>query len=747
MRLAKPVLALNILLASAGALYGQIQLRSGVPVHFLVTEIYAVILNGANGYVIPIPPGPIELSVDVQIAPPTAALQVFVRCGQDVGGANNNSPVFDTTGITVNGTANLYLARPNGGADGNCYIAFEPSKTAAAGIGGRLTATINPLPAGTLVNVPSLASIYLAGQPAGTKFGTLSVPSNSPVQVPISLTAGQGLHILAGGQINSLPPDGAVNGGASGTSSLPLEPFLPPGTGMFGLSNVVARKSALLGVFVGDSIDSENTPPSLDFFFSGMPDVQTLYPMLQQVFYVGDDVTPSGDKRVFVDPQGATRLFLASIAGGFDATGEFVASVSTATIPEAAIAGNPLELSGLADLFLADQPAGTSVGTPFATALMPYGAPPKVPLTLTAGEKLHFRAVDRIALAPMGLLPAGLTTSPTSAAGGLSAAPTFGLVGVFVGDKIDATKPPAGLRADYTSANVQPLLQQTFYIGNGTTIMSQDRTFTVPAGATRLILADGGGGTESPGSNIVAVTPDNPNAPQISDGGIVSNAGFATGPVAAGSMVAIFGTNLGATSLPSATPLPAMLGGTQIYFDTIPAPLFYVSPTQVVAQVPMELYGKTSALVTPVNNGVPGIAQTVKLAPFAAGIFTTGAGDPIITDYNTGALVSPAAPASRGDTLIIWATGIGPTVLDPATGHIAPNAASPASLPINVVLKSPSSGMQVTPPVAYAGLAPGFIGLDQINVQIPQDAPTGTVIVMLQSPGLTAANPVTIGIK
>jgi uncharacterized protein (TIGR03437 family) len=211
--------------------------------------------------------------------------------------------------------------------------------------------------------------------------------------------------------------------------------------------------------------------------------------------------------------------------------------------------------------------------------------------------------------------------------------------------------------------------------------------------------------------------------------------------------VAIFGTNLCPSILSSPAPLPTKLGGTQIYFDTFPAALFYVSPTQIVAQVPFEVYGRTSALVTPINNGVPGIAQTIMLAPLAAGIFTTGTGDPIITDYNTGQLVSTSAPASRGDTLIIWATGLGPTVLDPATGYAAPNAASPASLPINVVLKSPDTGKQVSPPVGYAGLAPGFVALDQINVQIPQDAPTGTVIVALQSPGLTSANPVTIGIK
>ncbi len=119
----------------------------------------------------------------------------------------------------------------------------------------------------------------------------------------------------------------------------------------------------------------------------------------------------------------------------------------------------------------------------------------------------------------------------------------------------------------------------------------------------------------------------------------------------------------------------------------------------------------------------------------------------MITDSNTGKLLSTSVPASRGDTLILWATGLGPTLLDPQSGHSAPEALSPTLLPIQVLFKGASSGAQVAGVVAYAGLAPGFIGLDQINVQIPQTAPTGTVIVTLQSPSIGAAKSLTIGIQ
>ena len=133
----------------------------------------------------------------------------------------------------------------------------------------------------------------------------------------------------------------------------------------------------------------------------------------------------------------------------------------------------------------------------------------------------------------------------------------------------------------------------------------------------------------------------------------MNHAGFATGPVSPGSMVAIFGSDFGPQSFPSSVRLPATLGGTQVFFNATPAPLFYVRPTQVVSQVPIELYGQSHALVTPVYNGIAGVAQVVTLATFAAAIFTTDAGEPVIIDNNTGLLVSPSAPASVGDVLII----------------------------------------------------------------------------------------------
>lgn len=77
--------------------------------------------------------------------------------------------------------------------------------------------------------------------------------------------------------------------------------------------------------------------------------------------------------------------------------------------------------------------------------------------------------------------------------------------------------------------------------------------------------------------------------PVISQGGVVNAASY-TQPVVPGSIMAIFGTNLASgVYSAAATPLPTILGNTSVSMNGVPAPLFYVSPNQINAQVPSSL--------------------------------------------------------------------------------------------------------------------------------------------------------------
>src|SRR6516164_7994603 len=99
------IAALRAALLVAGlstGLCAQTTLMSGVPVQFYLTANSAAILNGRNGYLIPVPADPVGLVVNAQITPPDSGVNIYVRCGSDVPG---NGSAFDTmAGTGLNGT-------------------------------------------------------------------------------------------------------------------------------------------------------------------------------------------------------------------------------------------------------------------------------------------------------------------------------------------------------------------------------------------------------------------------------------------------------------------------------------------------------------------------------------------------------------------------------------------------------------------------------------------------------------------
>ncbi len=126
--------------------------------------------------------------------------------------------------------------------------------------------------------------------------------------------------------------------------------------------------------------------------------------------------------------------------------------------------------------------------------------------------------------------------------------------------------------------------------------------------------------------------------PSVTAGGVLNGASFATGqPVAPGSLVSIFGTNLASTSsAATSVPLSTLLGGVTVTFNNIAAPLNYVSGTQINAQLPFELTGSSTAQVVVTNNGTASAAQSLQVASVAPGIFALTGGQAVAygnTDY------------------------------------------------------------------------------------------------------------------
>lgn len=261
-----------------------------------------------------------------------------------------------------------------------------------------------------------------------------------------------------------------------------------------------------------------------------------------------------------------------------------------------------------------------------------------------------------------------------------------------------------------------------------------------PAGATVLYGTTQAGTVFSLQPGTVAGPP-----PFLNPGGIV-NAGSFTAPVAPGSIASAFGEFLLSSPL-SATesPLPTGLAGLYLEFGAGElAPLFYASGGQVNFQVPWELDGFSQITVTPFVNGLPGATQTINLVQFAPAIFTTnatGSGQGAILDPSY-RLVDSSNPATAGAFVLIFCTGLGDATADPATGSPAP----PVELLQTLIAPTVTIG-GLPAHVSFSGLAPGYVGLYQVNVQVPAGLAANNAAPVVLSIGGAASNTVTIAVQ
>ena len=212
--------------------------------------------------------------------------------------------------------------------------------------------------------------------------------------------------------------------------------------------------------------------------------------------------------------------------------------------------------------------------------------------------------------------------------------------------------------------------------------------------------------------------------PTLSASGVASAASGANGSVSPGEIIALYGSDLGpATGVlnsgydPSTGALPTTLGGVGVTFDGLAAPLFYVSGDQVNVQVPYEVAGEAVTSIVVSYNGIASFPVVVPVLTARPGIFGYNGQALILT--LSGAVVNAANPASRGQSVVLFGTG--PGVVNPYVPTGKPAPASPLSQASNP--QAQIGGQSAT--VSFAGMAPGFAGLMQINLQVPLAAPTG----------------------
>ena len=221
--------------------------------------------------------------------------------------------------------------------------------------------------------------------------------------------------------------------------------------------------------------------------------------------------------------------------------------------------------------------------------------------------------------------------------------------------------------------------------------------------------------------------------------GIVNGASFAASvPVAPGSIVSIFGDALaeflgGASS----APLPIALKHVSVSFDfpetglSVAAPLFYASPQQLNIQVPWEFAGHNFAIVKVRINDTVSNTFTLNLRDVAPGVFEFNYQGQLlaVATHANGSVITPASPARKGETIVVYGTGFGPLQMAQATGHPAPDV---GEVRLNTIPVSTIGS------VVFAGLAPGFVGLNQLNVSISPSAPSGAHELRFSTGGLTS---------
>jgi uncharacterized protein (TIGR03437 family) len=220
---------------------------------------------------------------------------------------------------------------------------------------------------------------------------------------------------------------------------------------------------------------------------------------------------------------------------------------------------------------------------------------------------------------------------------------------------------------------------------------------------------------------------------------VVNGASFAPGGVVAGAMATAFGTNLTSgtgINITSSLPLPNNFLMDTLMVNNHPAALFAVDNVngqqQINFQVPWEVAAGPSATIVAMSNGTPSAAITVPVLAAQPGIFNyTVGGDTFGAILHANfQLADTAHPAEPGEIVLIYCTGLGAVANLPADGD-AGNGQETRNSPTVTIGGSKAA-------VSFSGLAPGFVGLYQVNAQVPATLAKGNQAVTIEMAAATS---------
>jgi uncharacterized protein (TIGR03437 family) len=282
------------------------------------------------------------------------------------------------------------------------------------------------------------------------------------------------------------------------------------------------------------------------------------------------------------------------------------------------------------------------------------------------------------------------------------------------------------------TVNVGPVIKGISNIAGSSNI-----TRLVPCGSGRLAFGVG--------NQLFIVYPSSaaPPVPSVMASSLANAASGAPG-AAEGGLVSLYGSNIvpsGVLSVASGFPLPTELEGISVTVGGLAAPLLAVANTngtgQINFQMPFGLAGHGSLPLVVNNGGILSNPVEIQALPAQPGVFlVNGQGAIFHEDFS---YVTSSSPASAGETIIIYCTGLGAVNPQVETGFPAPTSPLAISATPTVTIGG------VSAQVSFSGLAPGFAGLYQINVMVPQSV-SGTAQLVI-AVGAVSSAPVSLAVK
>ncbi|MFN7996013.1 MAG: SBBP repeat-containing protein [Bryobacteraceae bacterium] len=205
---------------------------------------------------------------------------------------------------------------------------------------------------------------------------------------------------------------------------------------------------------------------------------------------------------------------------------------------------------------------------------------------------------------------------------------------------------------------------------------------------------------------------------------------YASGSIAPGELVSIYGAGFGppqgiVPSIGEDLTVPTQLGGVQVLVEDTPAPLLYVSTTQINFVAPYMLQGRHAAHIRilsadQVSNevifGVAATAPEIFQIPFQGTSYAAALNQDLTVN-------SPDNPAHPGEAVAIYVSGAGQMLPAATDGAIPRDSSQRVAQPVRIHLSWSGLPGMADAAVLYAGAAPGLVsGAVQINFRIPDGA-------------------------